>query len=421
MEFPPSFSLTVDGTATTTNYSGNPATLTGGAVTTTLSGDILISLAGGFHNNSICGPQDPRGALGNLKYKGLGMARNNDGGCMEYQVTGAAGSYSNSFTNWQNMDQGLVVTVAFKANAMHISTPLAIPDGALSNSYNYTLGAAGAASTVTWSGTPPAGLSLNSSTGAITGTPTVSNTYSFSVSASDGTTTDTQTLTMKVATSANTITVVQSKANTGSLNGPLAFTSNPTAGNTIVIFASNIVGTFYDGAPSPCFDTLGTVFNRVIATVMIFDYNSQIFIGTVPSTGADSVNCSSGQGGAQLGGIIELANVQNFGDFSNATLNTTGSPISSASLTTPVPNSIVLCMGTGRTFATAFTPQSPFTGVSGTTNLNGSYDVTTTVTGYSCSYTMTGNSDTNWLMQSIALRPTTGAVVPPATGYPVVF
>jgi len=421
-EFPPSFSLTTDGTDIT-NFSGNPATITSTGITTTLSGDILISLAGGFHNNSICGPVDARGVPANFKYIALGMARNNDGGCWLYQVTGAAGSYTNSFTNWQNMDQGLVVTVAFKANAMHISTPLAIPNGSLSKTYNYTLGAAGAASTVTWTGTPPPGLSLNSSTGAITGTPTVSNHYSFSVAASDGTTTDTQTLTMDVVTSFGAISVVQTKANTGTLVPPVTFTSNVTAGNTIVVFGAEQVSTFYGGLPMHCFDSLGTVFNRVNSNDMVFDSDQQIFIGIAPSSGADTVSCNSGSSAPFpiMGGIAELANVQNFGDFANVVWATSASPITSTSLTTPVPDSIVLCNAAGRSSSTVFGAQAPFTGV-GTAFVAGAYDIVTTVTGYTCTYTMTSNTDGNWMIQAIALRPSAGVVVPPAaTGYSVVF
>jgi hypothetical protein len=414
-EFPPSFSLTVDGTPTTTNYSGSPATINGGAVTTTLSGDILISLAEGFHNNSICGPKDPRGALGNLKYIGLGMARNNDGGCVEYQVTGAPGSYSNSFTNWQNMDQGLVVTVAYKANAMHISTPLAIPNGALSKTYDYTLGYAGAAASVTWSGTPPAGLSLNSSTGEITGTPTSSNHYSFSISASDGTTTDTQTLTMDVVTAFSAITLVQAKSNTGGLGPPVTFTSNVTSGNTLVIFASDNVGTFYAGSPALCIDSVGTIFHRVTLNTMIFDYNPQIFIGYAASSGADGISCNSAVSGSPASGLLigmiaEFSNVQNFGDLSTVTLNTTASPISGATLTTLAPDSLVLAMAVGRTFATTFTAQSPFTAVGSTINLNGEYDITSTVTGYTAAWTMASNTDGNWMVQAIGLRPSSGTV-----------
>jgi len=418
-EFPPSFSLTTDGTDIT-NYSGNPATITSTGITTTLSGDILISLAGGFHNNSICGPVDARGVPANFVYKGLGLARNNDGGCWLYKVTGAAGSYTNSFTNWQNMDQGLVVTAAFKANPMHISTPLAIPNGSLSKTYNYTLGAAGAASTVTWSGTPPLGLSLNASTGAITGTPTVSNHYSFSISANDGTTTDTQTLTMDVVTSFGAISVVQTKGNTGALAPPLTFTSNVTSGNIGVIFANDVVGTFYAGSPISCTDSLNTVYNRVTLNNMVFDDNEQIFIGKFTSSGANTVTCQnadgSGGGGvdAQMGAIAELANVQNFGDFSDVKWDTSASPVTSTSLTTPVPDSIVLCEAVGRTGATTFTAQAPFTAVGGTANSNGAYDIATTVTGYACTYTMAGNTDGNWQIQNIALRPSAGVVVPPA-------
>ena len=63
-----------------------------------------------------------------------------------------------------------------------------LPDGVLSASYNTTLQSIGETGAITWSlttGTLPAGLTLNPSTGAITGTPTAAGTSVITVNATD--------------------------------------------------------------------------------------------------------------------------------------------------------------------------------------------------------------------------------------------
>jgi hypothetical protein len=70
-----------------------------------------------------------------------------------------------------------------QALAVTVITTTSLPGGTVGTAYSQTLTAAGA---VTWSivsGSLPAGLSLNSSTGAITGTPSTAGTASFTVQA----------------------------------------------------------------------------------------------------------------------------------------------------------------------------------------------------------------------------------------------
>ena len=73
------------------------------------------------------------------------------------------------------------------------ATPLTItttsfPNGTVSSPYSATLAASGGTSPYTWSilsGSLPASLTLNPSTGAITGTPTTAGTFNFTVRATD--------------------------------------------------------------------------------------------------------------------------------------------------------------------------------------------------------------------------------------------
>ena len=82
-------------------------------------------------------------------------------------------------------------------------TTTSLPDGTVGVAYSATLQATNGTSPYTWSLDPgplPAGLTLNSSTGAITGTPTVAGTSSFTAKVTDSATqNDTQALSIAVA------------------------------------------------------------------------------------------------------------------------------------------------------------------------------------------------------------------------------
>jgi subtilisin family serine protease len=82
-------------------------------------------------------------------------------------------------------------------------TTTSLPGGAVGQSYSQTLAATGGTPPYTWSldsGSFPAGLTLNPSTGAITGTPTAAGTSSFTAKVTDSATqTDTQALSIAVA------------------------------------------------------------------------------------------------------------------------------------------------------------------------------------------------------------------------------
>lgn len=73
------------------------------------------------------------------------------------------------------------------ANGPLTVTTTSLPDGTVGTAYSQTLGAAGGTAPYTWTitGSLPAGLSLNASTGAITGTPSAAGTSSFTAVVTD--------------------------------------------------------------------------------------------------------------------------------------------------------------------------------------------------------------------------------------------
>ncbi len=79
---------------------------------------------------------------------------------------------------------GLSITI----NPALIITITSLPNGSVGAPYSQTLTAGGGSSTYTWSisGSLPAGLLLNATTGVISGTPTAPGTSSFTVQVSDG-------------------------------------------------------------------------------------------------------------------------------------------------------------------------------------------------------------------------------------------
>jgi hypothetical protein len=81
-----------------------------------------------------------------------------------------------------------------------VQTWSALTAGLLNEPYNLQFSATGGG-TQTWTvslGTPPPGLSLNSSTGLLSGTPTTKGDYTFKVKVTDGTRSDTQTYTLSI-------------------------------------------------------------------------------------------------------------------------------------------------------------------------------------------------------------------------------
>jgi hypothetical protein len=101
----------------------------------------------------------------------------------------------------------------FASSSLSVTTT-SLPGGSVGTAYSQTLAASGGVTPYTWSvttGTLPAGLSLDDSTGIITGTPTAAGTSDFTVTVTDSTTptalTATKALSIVISASSSNLTV----------------------------------------------------------------------------------------------------------------------------------------------------------------------------------------------------------------------
>jgi hypothetical protein len=138
------------------------------------------------------------------------------------------------------------LSITISAAALSIATA-SLPDGTVDTAYSQTLAASGGTPPYTWSvtvGTLPAGLTLNTSTGAISGTPTAEGTSTFTVTATDSTTPTHQTASRQLS-----ITIAPAEAcgsgSESALNGQYAFTLSGGNADYFLVVAGSFTA---DGA-----------------------------------------------------------------------------------------------------------------------------------------------------------------------------
>ena len=132
-------------------------------------------------------------------------------------------------------------------NAAPSITTSSLPGATVGTAYNQTMAATGGTAPLTWSiqsGSLPAGLSLNSSTGAITGTPTASGTSNFTAKVTDNVAATASKALSIVVTSGGTSATYQyvssdTETSTTSTNyvNKATITFTPSASDSWVVFA----------------------------------------------------------------------------------------------------------------------------------------------------------------------------------------
>ena len=111
-----------------------------------------------------------------------------------------------------------------------------LPSGTVGTAYSATLQATGGTTPYSWSvssGSLPAGLTLNASSGAISGTPTASGTSSFTVKVTDASSnTATASLSISVAAASQTLSISTSSVPAGTIGTAYSVTLKATGGTT---------------------------------------------------------------------------------------------------------------------------------------------------------------------------------------------
>ena len=416
-ELPPYWTSMVDASAsnstlTVTSTGATQLVASTQSVTTTVNSDLVLSLAV-LQNAGTALGTEPATVGQNYFLGQLVNAANSATLASQIVVPFTPQAIFDTFSNATNTI-GSSAIIAFRpTSGIRILSPASIPGGSSSNAYSYTLLAMGGSAAYTWSitsGSLPSGLSLNSSTGVISGTTTVTGTSAITFHVTDGRSTADLNATLVIASSAKTISYVQGATNSSTTQA--TFSSSVTSGDLIYVVADDVVSGISDVLE--CADSLGTPLNY-IGEVAVGGPSSTdktrfiyAYAGIAPSSGADTVTCT---------GVRSIAEIQNAAYFGSdnmlATRGSSSSPISSGSLTTLVPNEIVVAVAEGYTPATSLSVSSPFTAIGSATNSAAGYDVISTITGYTASFTMTGNTDGRWAILLMGFRPTAVPLPPP--------
>ena len=403
------YTATVDGTAHTNGvFSGTPASFTTASVTPTVNQDFFYVFAGGFSSSGQLTPV--------LPLNWLAKSAGADSAGAGYLITGTSGSGVTATFNNTTNSKGNYVVITLKPVAMTIAATT-MPTGSLGNAYDWTPPIVGGAGARTWSitsGTLPYGLSQNTTTGEISGTPISGPTSSsITISATDGTNTANATLTLTINASASTPTHI----------GGAATGVGSTIGLTSVSIGDIIDVEVFLGCNTSSFilpptDTLSTVYHFVGAIAAPSGGSGCFleiakYVGQATSSGADTITPQTTPAVAS-----QFSNVQPFYDTSIFTSGKSAATatITSSNLTTLVPNSMVQDGADIFSGSTSnLTAISPFTSstVQGGAGpkIGSEYNVEASVGTYAPSWTQANNTDGDWAMGAIALRPTTSGTV----------
>ncbi|MCK9620159.1 MAG: Ig domain-containing protein, partial [Methylobacter sp.] len=164
-------------------------------------------------------------------------------------ATGAVGGSATITASLSGVSGSATLTVQ-SAPALAITTSSPLASGTVGTAYSATLAASGGSPSYTWSitsGSLPAGLTLQASTGVIDGVPTTAGTYSFTVQVSDSlAVTSSKNFSITVsATQASTIgltiqgSVLDSWAS-NHLNGSKVTTSSGGTINSLSVYVGGI-------------------------------------------------------------------------------------------------------------------------------------------------------------------------------------
>ena len=169
-----------------------------------------------------------------------GLTLNATTGAITGTPTASANATSLTFkvTDSSSPVQTKSVTLSLTISAATLSiTTTSLPGGQVGTAYSTTLAATGGTTPYTWSltsGTLPAGLTLNATTGAITGTPTaIANATSLTFKVTDsGSPVQTKSVTLSLTISAATLSITTTSLPGGQVGTAYSATLAATGGTT---------------------------------------------------------------------------------------------------------------------------------------------------------------------------------------------
>jgi hypothetical protein len=227
---------------------------------------------------------------------------------------GVQASYS-----YDKADNRINVTVTGAGGATLTLSPTSLPNGTVGTAYSQTITASGGSGGYTYaktSGTLPAGLALNGSTGVLSGTPTAASTYSFTITATDSASnTGNRAYSVTTSSGATCNGVSFSVGNTATDEGtPLVFTvtkSGSTSSSCSVTFATAngtaVAPGDYTAATSTILAFTSTQTTRTVSI-------NTVIAGPNESTEYMYLNLSSPTGGATISDSQGVGTIYNYFD-----------------------------------------------------------------------------------------------------------
>jgi hypothetical protein len=273
-----------------------------------------------------------------------GLALNASTGAISGTPTGTGvSSFTVQVKDSSNNTATQALSITINGPALAITTT-SLPSGTQNVVYSATLAASGGSGGYTWSvlsGSLPAGLALNASTGAISGMPTGTGVSSFTVQVKDSSNnTATKALSITVNSASSGIALLQSGSAQGSgvSSVSTAFTANNTSGNLIIAFVrmSTTTQTVSVG------DTAGNVYADAVNQAQTVDgHETHIFYASKIKGGANTVTATfSGTNNHPFIAIYEYQGVGTLDQTARAQ-GSSSAPNSGSTATTTAANELL--------------------------------------------------------------------------------
>ena len=290
--------------------------------------------------------------------------------------------------------------ISYTSSAALTITTVSLPNGVQNVAYNVTLQATGGQTPYNWSistGTLPAGLTLNSSTGVISGKPTATGTSSFTVQVTDSLS---QSATQALIITVNLVSISRVQSNAVASSGvsslSTSFPAANAAGNLIIAF----VRMSTTSQAVSVSDSAGNVYNLAVSQAQASgNFQTQIFYAANIKGGANTVQATfSSTNSYPFLAIYEYHGVSTL-DQTAAAQGSSSTPNSGSTTTTASANELVFAgLGLAYNSSATVSPGSGYTleqqDAVANTGRAATEDLLATASGnYAASFTLSSSTD----------------------------